>query len=179
MLFLNQIAVGGVGAYISNKINFSVRNDLSLNINSCEDIWFDIGEKKSFVVGVIYRHPKQHYSRFRDALCKTLDVLNKNKTDYIIVRDANIDFLKYNIANNVTNYANYLNSVGCNVFVDKPTRVTNNTSSCIDHVYSNLHAENIDNYIVLSDASDHFSTLTKILDIDKSTEDRDVFLLKM
>ena len=104
--------------------------------------------------------------------------MNKNKTDYIIVGDVNIDFLKYNLVTNVTNYANCLNSVGCSVFVDKPTRVTNNTATCIDHVYSSMHAENLDNYIVLSDASDHFSTLTKIMDIDKSHADRDIFYRK-
>ena len=32
-------AAGGVGAYISNKINFSIRNDLALNLTGCEDIF--------------------------------------------------------------------------------------------------------------------------------------------
>ena len=130
------------------------------------------------MVGVIYRHPKQDYARFRTAICKSLDILNKANTEYIIVGDINIDFLKYNLATNVTNYANYLNSFGCNVFVDKPTRITNNTASCIDHVYSNMQAENLENYILLSDASDHYSTSTKIINVDKSMADRDIYYRK-
>ena len=127
---------------------------------------------------MIYRHPKQKYNQFRNALCKSLDVLNKEKTDYVIVGDVNINFLKYNVAANVTNYANYLNTLGCKFFVDKPTRVTKNTATCIDHVYSNMHPENLDNFVVMSDASDHFSTLTKIIDIDKSENVKDIFYCK-
>ena len=171
-------AAGGVGAYISNKIDYSIRNDLSLNLKGCENIWFDIGGKQSFVVGVIYRHPKQKYNQFRNSLCKSLDVLNKERTDCVIVGDVHINFLKYDVATNVTNYANYLNSLGCRFFVDKPTRVTKNTATCIDHVYSNMHTENLDNFIVMSDVSDHFSTLTKIIDIDKSERVKDIFYRK-
>ena len=30
---------GGVGVYVSNRIDYTVRNDLSINIDDCEDIW--------------------------------------------------------------------------------------------------------------------------------------------
>ena len=34
--------------------------------------------------------------------------------------------------------------------------------SCIDHVYSNIEQQNVETSVILSDISDHFSTLTKI-----------------
>ena len=68
----------------------------------------NIESKNDLVVGIIYRHQKNRYAKFCKKFCKTLDVLNKSKTDYIIVGDVNIDFCKYNIDNNITNYANSL-----------------------------------------------------------------------
>ena len=142
-----------------------------MNLGTCEDLWIDIkqgadkksGEKGSnFVVGVVYRHPTQNYTKFCDKLCKTLNILNKNKTDYMIVGDFNVDILKYSLATNITKYVNSLNSVGCKLFIDKATRVTKTSATCIDHVYSNQPADNIESSILLTDASDHFSTITEL-----------------
>ena len=169
---------GGVGVFVLDNLAYTVRKDLSLNLPHCEDIWLNINSKNNFVIGVIYRHQKNHYSNFRESLCKSLDILNKSKTDYVIVGDVNIDFMKYNIATNITKYANALNSVGCNFFIDKPTRVTKNTASCIDHVYSNLEAGCLENNVILSDASDHFGTLTKISGIDRTDFVSDVYYRK-
>ena len=65
-------------------------------------------------------------------------MLNRSKSNYIIVGDFNIDLLKYNLVTPVTDYVNSLHSMGCNVSVDLPTRVTCTSSTCIDHVYSNF-----------------------------------------
>ena len=136
-------------------MNYSIRNDLSLNTTGCEDLWVEIDFKKSqrdtsdiivsdkLVIGNIYRHPGQNYSTFRDNLCNNIEILNRTRTKYVLVGDYNIDIAKYNLAKNITNYVNSLNSVGCSFFVDKPTRITPSTSSCIDHVYSNLSADRL------------------------------------
>ena len=96
----------------------------------------------------------------------------------MIVGDINIDILKYNLASNVTEYMNNLNSVGCTICIDKPTRVTSHGSSCIDHVYSNFCPEKLDTTVLLSDITDHFSTLTKIQDISKEVDHQDIFIRK-
>ena len=68
---------------------------------------------------------------------------NSKKQKYFLVGDFNVDLLKYNLATPQTNFLNILNSVGCNAFIDKPTRVTSGTASCIDHVYSNFDTGSI------------------------------------
>ena len=78
--------------------------------------------------------------------------------------------MKFNLASNITDYVNSLYSVGCNVCINKPTRVTSDSATCIDHIYSNLHQDRICSNILMSDVSDHFSTLTKISQFSKSTE---------
>ena len=123
-------------------------------------------------MGAIYRHPTQNYKVFTDHLSKTLHLLNEKKLNYVIVGDVNIDSSKYNIASNVTDYINCLNSFSCNQFINKPTRVTPNSVSCIDHVYSNLCSESIANFVILSDISDHYSVLSKVdYDINRRSYD--------
>ena len=58
---------GGVALYIDSEVNYVVRKDFGLNVESCEDLWVEIkpnrntnskkNEKESFFIGVIYRHP--------------------------------------------------------------------------------------------------------------------------
>ena len=106
-------------------------------------------------------------------------MLNKSKSNYIIVGDFNIDLLKYNLVTPVTDYVNSLHSMGCNVSVDLPTRVTCNSSTCIDHIYSNFDSDNIDNNVLVSDVSDHYSTLTKVAGLSKKSKNiSDVYVRK-
>ncbi len=68
---------GGVGLYLSNLLDYTLRPDLSLQSESCEDLWVQLNIKnsssqsqnKKFVVGVIYRHPKQKFKDFCEKLC--------------------------------------------------------------------------------------------------------------
>ena len=180
-------AAGGVGAYISERLTYSVRNDLSLNLNHCEDLWLNVTlndndpslSKRCIVVGIIYRHPGHNYETFTKKLCMTLNRLNESKTDYYLTGDFNIDLLKYNLASNVTRYMNSLNSVGCNVCIDKPTRITyGQSATCIDHIYSSLSPDLINSSILYSDASDHFSTVSTISDVRNEHEDSDIYIRK-
>ena len=168
-------------------MDYSVRSDLALDAHHCEDIWVDIkvdhpdkgsNKSKNLVIGVIYRHPGHKYEFFCNKLCKTLNSLNASKTDYVIVGDINIDILKFNLATDVTDYINSLYSVGCNVCINRPTRVASNSATCIDHIYSSMPQERIFSNIIMSDVSDHFSTLTKIYDFPKSNEITEVYTRK-
>ena len=176
---------GGVGAYLSNHLKYSLRSDLSLNVEHCEDMWIDLDvnsvnskHNKHFIVGVIYRHPNHNYETFCEKLCETIDNLNKAKVDYYITGDFNIDIMKYKLASDVTSYVNNLNSVGCNICIDKPTRVDGSAATCIDHVYSNLSPERLDSHILISDVSDHYSLLTKIHGVSSVKDNTDIFFRK-
>ena len=83
----------------------------------------------------------------------------------MIVGDININFLKYNLTRKITDYVNGLKSSGCNIHCNLPTRVYKNSTSCIDHVYSNLEQHCVETSVILSDILDHFSTLTRITNL--------------
>ena len=49
---------GGVGLYIKNSITYKIIDELDLNLNFAKNIWIEVEtNKKSIVVGVVYRHP--------------------------------------------------------------------------------------------------------------------------
>ena len=165
---------GGAGIFISNSFDYSVRDDLSLRYDKCEDVWIQINSNSKhnaqnmnkIVVGVVYRHPGGNFNLFRDKICKNIDDFNKKGVRFVIMGDVNVNLLKYNVAGTVTNYLNAIQSAGCLSFIDKPTRVCQKgsrwESSCVDHVYSNLDPDNVSTYVIESNISDHFSCLTKV-----------------
>ena len=45
----SETKCGGVGMFISNNMDYSIRNDLSLNTTGCEDLWVEIDFKQAQV----------------------------------------------------------------------------------------------------------------------------------
>ena len=170
---------GGVGIYVANYLDHSVRRDLSMGLEHCEDVWIEISpqrkakctkfkDEKKIVVGIIYRHPGSQYKRFCEVLCNNIDSLNKSNMNFVIMGDVNVNLNKYNIVGSVTDYLHNIEGAGCQSFIDKSTRVVMKNdrweTSCIDHVYSNIEPVRMQTYVVTSDISDHFSTLAKVID---------------
>ena len=150
---------GGVGLYIKESLKFILRKDLSLNLQHCEDLWIEVeSEKSNIILGVIYRHPKKKLLLFQDKLCKNLSKLENNKLNYIVNGDFNINTLA--IKNpKVSNYANDLNSIGCKMLINIPTRFAENCkSSLLDHVYTNITNESIKSGVCIFEISDYFPT---------------------
>ena len=163
---------GGVGVYVSDQLDYDIKDDLRLNIDNCEDLWVEIfgdrktkNSNKSLIIGVIYRHPNTPFKSFTHYLCRNIALLNKRNKKFIIVGDANLDLLKYNLVRNISDYVNKLKCAGCNIHCNLPTRIKGSSKSCIDHVYSNFDQHNVETSIILSSISDHYSTLTKIVGV--------------
>ena len=74
---------GGVGVYVTEQLDYELRDDLKLKVDDCEDIWLEVqaipdesqgGKKvvKSFVVGVIYHHLIDPLTRSHTSYAKIL-----------------------------------------------------------------------------------------------------------
>ena len=48
----SSTSAGGVGIYLSKKLNYNVCSSLSMNVNHCEDIWLkvDINENDNLII---------------------------------------------------------------------------------------------------------------------------------
>ena len=124
--------------YIHKNIIYQViENPIQMCDSEC--LWIKIKNfEVKFTLGVVYRHPRtQTADQFLKDFFKCLDCLNKHSKYYYIWGDFNITLeIEKNIPL-LMRYLNMLISYGAFPLITKPTRVTKNSSSIIDHIISN------------------------------------------
>ncbi len=143
---------GGVALFVNNKIDYSLKDDLKFVTPACENLWVEISYKnKKALVGVVYRHPTYNISDFQNKFEQCVFDLNRSNKPFFISGDFNIDLLQS--SNN--DYINSISSLGCKQYIASPTRITINSSTLIDHFYSNLPEHSLKTKILLHNISDH------------------------
>ena len=122
-----------------------------------ESCWAEIICNKSpnIIVGCIYKHPSGNISDFTLELENIIKKLNENKYDVYIMGDINIDFMKYCSHSKTEDYLDMLYSYNFIPLITKPTRITDHTSTLIDHIYTNAPIQNMLSEIALAELSDH------------------------
>ena len=126
---------GGVGIYISDKINWIRRHDLEKPEIEC--IWIEIIQKKSknLLLCAIYRPPdtsKYHHKNFDKTFNDML--LLTNELEAIIMGDINVNFLK---TNDHPAIKSVLSLNGFKQLLKAPTRTQDNSPTLIDIVATN------------------------------------------
>ena len=87
----------------------------------------------------------------------------------IIFVVTNIDLLKYHEDKRVEAYVNMLHSYGCYIFPNYVTRVTPNSSTLIDHIYTNNASDDLQNFNLVHDISDHYPSFISAGSINPSS----------
>ena len=92
---LSPTNAGGVGVYFLKNLNFTQNYTLSLNVTSCEDLWFDIKfsgtQNTSYTFAVIYRHPGNNLHIFLEALDESMQILKQKGNKTFIIGDLNFN----------------------------------------------------------------------------------------
>ena len=65
-----------------------------------------------------------------------MTTLNRNKTQYFICGDVNINLLDYESKSNVKNYVDMFCGSGCLPLIEHPTGITSISSTLFDHIYT-------------------------------------------
>ena len=156
-------AHGGLAIYIKNSYKYKV-----LSIQPLSKIWegqfieitINSETKKKVILGNIYRPPKNlnvNYHTFISEFSKTLDYLQKQKSEVIIAGDYNIDLLKIKYKPIFNEYFDTVLGFGFVPKITLPTRLSKRSGTLIDNFlcklsprYSNTKAG-----ILISDISDH------------------------
>ena len=144
---------GGLIVYVRNSINARRREDLETHDIPC--LWLEISPTngRSFLVGNLYRPPNSTVE-FCDRFEDFIDVISKEDKEFIILGDFNRNLLNDDIDRN---WGNFITSLGLTQLVSEPTRVTKDSATLIDHIYTNTE-ENIQNVSVKKLClSDHYS----------------------
>ena len=112
-------------------------------------------KKTDVVIGVIYRPPDTDINSFVAIITDILSVIKAERKTCYILGDFNINLI--NVSNHIPT-AEFLELMYSHAFtplITKPTRVTSNTATLIDNIFTNS-SRNSFNGILLSDISDHF-----------------------
>ena len=144
---------GGVGAYILSSLRYK-RLVLS-EIAHAESLWLELSfDRKKVIVGVIYRKPNTNIKEFQETLLTVLHSLKLDKHHCLLMGDFNIDLT--DTENDPENILTLMQCIGLHQLISSPTRVTINSASLIDHLYTNMDMFNIQAGTIEADVSDHF-----------------------
>ena len=160
---------GGVGAYVSTSLKYK---RLQYSVIHAESLWLQInirGDMK-VTVGVIYRKPNTNVKEFQDSLLSVLETSRVDKHKCVLLGDFNINSLS--VDDTVEGFLTSLQCIGLDQLITSPTRVTRESSTLIDHIYSNVNLSEIHSGIIQSDVSDHFTIFVIFKNIAKVQPDK-------
>jgi hypothetical protein len=126
---------GGVCIYIKNNASYNPREDLQSP--DIENVWIEIVLPKTrpIIVGAVYRPPKQCYNKFLSEFEQILTKLSYDTEKYIL-GDFNISF-NHKTPPIFRNYSNILSIFNLHQLIQTPTRVTDHSSTILDHILCN------------------------------------------
>ncbi len=161
---------GGVAMYISNEFEYDIVKEFSTcHPNTCESIFVELKNKKreNIVVGTIYRHHTV-ISEFLDTFFrKFLQKITKSRKNCIFCGDFNVDLTQYGNKSMVDSFFDEISSFSFRPLILQPTRVTANSFTLIDNIFTNNISCNSTGGNIVSSISDHYSQFCH-LDLFKS-----------
>ena len=160
-------AKGGTSIFTSKKFYTVERQDLKVQHDHYEAVWIELINKnhKNIICGSLYRHPHDTVDLYNDFLSYLESCISKitkeGKTIYLC-GDFNSDLLKYDNTNNYKKFYDLLSSYGIFPMILLPTRVSGDSATIVDNIFTN----NIDNPLnsgnIKTDLSDHYSQFISI-----------------
>ena len=143
---------GGVGAYIHSSLNYTRIHDLSL-VNA-ESLWLKVHiDNKTIILGVIYRKPGTNFWDFSNEFDNLLQTINLDRNQCIIMGDFNINLISREDHGN--DLLRLTETYGLLQLIMTPTRITNTSSTLIDHIYTNISSYCIQSGCIEAGISDH------------------------
>ena len=147
---------GGVAVYVRENLNVTRRIDLECN--EIESVWLELHQNKtkSFLIGYIYRPPSSLVSWY-DIFEKNLECASKINAHLMILGDFNINLFKDACNKNASTLSELCTSYGLTQIIERPTRVTNTSSSTLlDHIYVSSTTHVNDVKVSEYNISDHY-----------------------
>ena len=154
---------GGVGIYIIDTLQYE-EITLQTEFFGCENLWVRIKSTISSthdIIGTIYRQPTSNMKDFSDHLNNSISEQNDTKSYHFILGDININTSSQ--SNNIaTNYLNMLDSNSVASLINKPTRVTDTSSSTLDHIPTNENRFRISPFVLNHAITDHYLVMVSV-----------------
>ncbi len=147
---------GGVALYIDKNIDCKVIENMSVAVEDvCESITVEIcmGKQKNIIVSCIYRAPGANIEVFKEWMEKLFS-LNTQK-DLLICGDYNIDLLNAKKHKPTDDFIDTMFSMSLFPAITRPSRITLQSATLIDNIFTNIAYNNIVSGLLYNDTSDH------------------------
>lgn len=150
-----EIRGGGVAVYLKEEIEYGVI--MNKNLNKCSYLNINLRSANLRLIA-LYRPPEVKYRLFANDL---ENIIREVNDDAIIIGDMNVDLLKHQ--QEKVDYKLLLTSYGFRlVNTTRPTRITENTKTLIDHVVVNDQNMDVGLNLLSSSVSDHEIQVVRI-----------------
>jgi hypothetical protein len=153
---------GGVSLLIRESLKYNKRMDLSLINEHCELIFIEIKKDqfesyRDILIGVMYRPPNGNLENYNNYLNDFLEIIKTEEKLIYICGDFNINLLNSTTHTDTDNFLNCLYSNSLFPLISKPTRISKNSATLIDNIFTNdINNVNMTCGILCTDISDHF-----------------------
>ena len=138
---------GGTLIYIRNHLSYKTRNDLNIYKSfELESTFIEICNTKNtnIIIGCIYKHPDMNINEFNDGyLNELLDKLFKESKTLFLLDDFKINLLNYDIHPPTNEFLDSLLSHYFLPHILQPSKVTTNSKTLTDNIFSNMAVPNI------------------------------------
>lgn len=163
---------GGVGLYIDEKLTYQVLTEYNISNSSVfESLFVEIciPNNKNILIGAIYRPPNGNPEEVLDKFNESLSSLTRaNK----LTGDFNLDLMKHETHSITAQFFEVIFSYGLVPLITKPTRITAQSATLIDNIFTNNNNVLSKNGLIISDLSDHFPIYSPIATDDPSEKGR-------
>ena len=148
---------GGLLIYVNNDFLWEPL-DIRENTTGWENLFIKIRHKslgsKSYIIGNVYRLPKELLSEFHTFMDEFAETLQVNQNAIYLCGDFNIDLLKINTKIHYNTFYNNLIAAGYLPRISLPTRVINHSATLLENIFSTEFGNN-DSGVIVNNISDH------------------------
>ena len=158
---------GGVGNFLVKDIPYQRRPDLIPEHKLYEATFVEIDEdvfhkNRNIIIGVIYQLPDTDPKLFNDSFNDLLDTLGRERKYCYLIGDFHINLLNFDKHAETTSFVDMLHAQSFVSLINRPTRVTKNSATLIDNIFTNCYCniENTFQCLIFTDVSDQYSYCT-------------------
>ena len=163
----NNRGGGGVSIHLHNSFVYSKRDDLTSSTLFYEILSIEIlrPSASNLIVVAIYRPPNVDISEFLSHLTSMLVRIDSEKKPTFILGDFNLDLLKRDTNSDIQTFLDLMYSSSFLPLINKPTRVTADSATLIDNIFTNNLSQHHSIGILLADISDHYPIFTYLKEL--------------
>ena len=143
---------GGVACYVKQEL--TSKSMVVDDVFECTTIEIQVSGYRNIIVNRISRSPGSDVTVFSEHVKQLFLELSLRKSMFLC-GDFNIDILKHNSNRGSKYFLDTMYAIGLYPLIDRPTRISNQSFSLIDNIFTNVTNYNITSGILINDITDH------------------------